>query len=123
MNRWKLRSGVISLICLLITLEASPLTRPLVGESPLRETKRGETSVHLPAGAGKDLIVQKCSNCHALDRVVKEHRTESEWRDLLRIMAAQGLKLNDKENEMVLRYLIKYLGKPEGAKPSAGSGT
>ena len=47
----------------------------------------------------------------ALDKVTKESRTETEWRDLLKIMAVQGMKLSTEESDTVLEYLTKNLGK------------
>src|SRR6266700_1713866 len=93
------RSAVVVLIasCWLIAGEPSP----------------GLAQLQLPEGKGKEIVVQKCVQCHALDKVTKEHRTDSEWRDLLKIMTVQGLELTPEENETVFKYLTTNFGKAQ----------
>jgi len=75
--------------------------------------KKAQAQVQLPEGEGKEIVSQKCVKCHTLDKVTKEHRTDSEWRDLLKIMVVQGLELTREEDETVFKYLTTNLGKAQ----------
>jgi len=67
----------------------------------------------LPEGKGKEIVAKKCAKCHTLDKVTKEHRTDSEWRDLLKIMTVQGLELTPDENQTVFEYVTTNFGKAQ----------
>ena len=65
----------------------------------------------LPDGAGKDLVMNVCSQCHDLARITSQKRTKAEWNDTVDKMAARGAKASDEEFETIVTYLTKNFGK------------
>jgi len=84
------------------------------GPNP-RQAQEKEAQPQLPEGTGKEIVAQKCVKCHTLDKVTKEHRADSEWRDLIKIMAVQGLELTPEESETVFKYVTTNFGKGQTA--------
>jgi len=67
----------------------------------------------LPDAPGRELVEQKCAQCHSLDAVLRSHRTRKQWEAQLDAMLARGAKLSDEEFEQVAEYLASQLGPPE----------
>jgi len=65
----------------------------------------------LPDGAGKELVMNVCSQCHDLARITSQKRTKAEWNDTVDKMAARGAKASDEEFETIVTYLTKNFGK------------
>ena len=61
----------------------------------------------LPDGAGKQLILQKCTVCHDLKRVKQHLASPEDWADTLNAMLNEGLMLTDEEFATALRYLAR----------------
>src|SRR5882724_6627286 len=99
-------TGLVVVIasCWLIAGEPNP------GQAPENEP---QAQPQLPEGKGKEIVAKKCVKCHTLDKVTKEHRTDSEWRDLLKIMTVQGLELTPDENQTVFEYVTTNFGKAQ----------
>ena|SRR2546421_6303749 len=73
-------------------------------------------SVHaqdLPEGAGKELVMNVCSQCHDLARIISQKRTKEEWNDTVDKMAVRGAKASDQEFETIVTYLAKNFGKEQ----------
>jgi mono/diheme cytochrome c family protein len=67
----------------------------------------------LPDGAGKDLVMNVCTQCHELARITAKRKTREEWSDTVDKMAARGAKASDEEFETIVAYLAKYFGKDQ----------
>ena len=65
----------------------------------------------LPDGAGKDLVMNVCTQCHEVTRITSKKKTKEEWNDTVDKMAARGAKASDEEFETIVTYLTKYFGK------------
>ena len=65
----------------------------------------------LPEGAGKDLVVKVCTQCHDADRIVTRKQTKEEWNGTVDKMAVRGARASDEEFETIVAYLTKYFGK------------
>ncbi|MEF3254877.1 MAG: hypothetical protein K6348_04845 [Deferribacterales bacterium] len=64
------------------------------------------------ASDGVDPIIhQKCGLCHSVKVALNKNRTEDDWKKVLYAMKVRGLKIDEKEEKIVLEYLIKYYGK------------
>jgi len=65
--------------------------------------------VHGPMteGAGKQLILNKCTVCHDLKRVKQHLASPEDWADTLNAMLNEGLMLSDEEFATALRYLAR----------------
>lgn len=70
----------------------------------------------LPEGEGRDLLVQQCSSCHDLYKVLGDRHTEEEWGHVVANMVDAGAVLNDAQFVTLVKYLAKNLG-PEEKKP------
>ena len=64
----------------------------------------------LPKGEGRNLVSEKCQKCHDLDRIQKMRGSREQWSEILEEMTNNGLVLNDKDTEIVLKYLETHLG-------------
>ena len=72
----------------------------------------------LPAGAGKDLVMNVCTVCHDLARITSKKRTREEWNDTIDKMAARGAMATDEQFETIVTYLTKYFGKDQPPEKS-----
>src|SRR5262245_12714632 len=61
----------------------------------------------LPEGAGKQILLNKCTTCHDLKRVKQHFATPEDWADLLGSMENEELMINDEEFATLLRYLAR----------------
>ena len=64
----------------------------------------------LPKGEGRNLVSKKCQKCHDLDRIQEMRGSREQWSEILDEMTNNGLVLNDKDTEIVLKYLGTHLG-------------
>lgn len=72
----------------------------------------------LPDGVGKELVMNVCTVCHDLTRIVSKKRTKEEWNDTVDKMAARGAMASDEEFETIVTYLTKYFGKDQPPEKS-----
>ena len=61
----------------------------------------------LPDGAGKDVILTICTQCHDLQRVRRTRLTAEGWADVLGNMINEGAPLTDADFAAALRYLAR----------------
>ena len=67
----------------------------------------------LPDGAGKDLVLRVCTQCHETTRIASKRQTKNEWNATVDKMAARGARASDEEFETIVDYLTKYFGKDQ----------
>jgi len=53
---------------------------------------------------GKSLVEERCTKCHDLERAKK---TEEEWKATVERMVGKGARLNQAEQELVIKYLTE----------------
>ncbi len=75
--------------------------------------------VVLPDGDGKKIVEDKCTVCHDLTYITKQHLNKDEWTDMVKVMVASGATVTDAEMPVVIDYLVKNWGPGGGA---AGGG-
>jgi cytochrome c5 len=63
------------------------------------------STVHLPDGAGKDLVEQRCTLCHGLDRVAGTPRTRSEWDAIVAGMLLIGAPISESDARTITAFL------------------
>jgi competence ComEA-like helix-hairpin-helix protein len=74
----------------------------------------------LPAGKGKVILENTCTECHGLDKALNALRTERQWRDVAVRMRSKGATMTDDELKTLVEYLAQNFGaaeessKPEG---------
>jgi len=77
--------------------------------------------VVLPEGEGKKIVEDKCTVCHDLTFVAKQHLNKDEWTDMVKIMVASGAMVSDAEMPVLVDYLVKNFG-PAAAGAAADAG-
>jgi cytochrome c5 len=77
--------------------------------------------VVLPDGDGKQIVQDKCTVCHDLTYIAKQHLNKDEWTDMVKIMVASGATVTDGEMPVLIDYLVKNWG-PGGGGDAAGGG-
>ncbi len=66
----------------------------------------------LPEAKEKETFVKMCSNCHAIERVVKVRFSKKFWASTVDDMVSRGAEGTEEEVESVINYLTRYFGKP-----------
>jgi competence ComEA-like helix-hairpin-helix protein len=66
----------------------------------------------LPQGAGKDVFMKMCVNCHGLEQVTSQKYTKSHWREVVNDMMTRGAEGSDEDAAAVVSYLARNFGKP-----------
>ena len=90
--------GAVAALCVVAT--------PLRAQAP-----------QLPAGEGRDLVAQVCTQCHLLAPIVAMRMGRSGWRNFVTNMVVRGAPLNGREADTVIDYLTASFGPT--AAPSA----
>lgn len=72
----------------------------------------------LPAGPGRNVVVSKCSSCHATALIENERHDADGWQDTIDKMVDRGLEISDAERSQVVAYLVRALG-PQAAPATA----
>lgn len=67
----------------------------------------------LPDGPGKDLVADACTQCHTLDRVVRQHMDKTGWQGTIEDMEARGLDLSTSDEAAIVAYLTAHYGKSD----------
>jgi len=65
----------------------------------------------LPSGAGKELVVKVCLECHGTGHFRGQRLTPDDWSDKVYDMIDRGAKANDDQVAAVVAYLAKNFGK------------
>jgi competence protein ComEA len=73
----------------------------------------------LPDGAGKDVVVKTCLECHGVANFRKARKDSDEWTDSVQDMLDRGAKATSAEADLIVAYLVKNFGK--GAKVQMNS--
>ena len=69
-----------------------------------------EGAQYLPAGRGRELMLQGCVQCHDLRNSVSQRKTEAAWRRTVDEMIWRGAPLMADEAEVVTKYLTDSFG-------------
>ena len=72
-----------------------------------------------PAGAGLDLINQRCVFCHNSAQIFSQHKTAAAWAATVDQMANRGAEVSPEEMKTIVDYLAKNYGAPEQAAAPA----
>ena len=64
----------------------------------------------LPEGEAKKILETKCTVCHDLMEVTRQHLTRAEWTDMIGVMVASGAEVTEQETATLVDYLTKNFG-------------
>jgi competence protein ComEA len=59
----------------------------------------------LPPGAGRDVMVRVCSQCHSPEIAAHQNLDAQGWKDLVNQMANNGANATDAEFDTITQYL------------------
>jgi competence protein ComEA len=79
----------------------------LAGLTAGAQTASGPPDEHaaLPAGAGRELTIRVCSQCHSPDMAADQQLDPAGWKSLVDEMAGKGAVATDAELDEIVRYL------------------
>ncbi len=63
-----------------------------------------------PSVSGAELLQDRCTQCHSLDRVTEAHKTSAEWEATVDGMRDMGAELTDEEARILTEYLAETYG-------------
>jgi competence ComEA-like helix-hairpin-helix protein len=64
----------------------------------------------LPAGKGKDVVENACSDCHSLERIKAQRLDEEGWNGVIHQMLENGAPINPNDLRVIVGYLVKNFG-------------
>jgi mono/diheme cytochrome c family protein len=67
----------------------------------------------IPDGDGRELLLNRCTVCHSLDRVRAHQGTPALWQDAVQTMLNEGAYLTDPEYAILVDYLTEHFGPEE----------
>ncbi len=79
----------------------------------------GQAQDNLPDDKDKATFVKMCSNCHAIERVVKVRFSKKFWTATVDDMVSRGAEGTEEEVEAVISYLTRHFGKPVNVNTAA----
>lgn len=59
----------------------------------------------LPEGAGRDVMVRVCSQCHSPEIAAQQTHDADGWKEVVNQMASNGAKATDAEFDTITKYL------------------
>jgi cytochrome c5 len=62
------------------------------------------------AASGEELLQDRCTRCHTLDRVQTASKSLAEWQTTVERMRAKGTQLTDDEVQVLTEYLAATYG-------------
>jgi mono/diheme cytochrome c family protein len=64
----------------------------------------------LPAGDGRQILVQTCTLCHGLGTVLQLRQSSDGWRSIVDYMVLHGAPLTPQESDKLIGYLAENFG-------------
>lgn len=109
--RVKVSAQTIAKLCLsvLVLMAGAALNPPRV-RAQAEGGARPEGAQYLPAGAGREIVLSACVQCHDLRNTVSQRKIEQGWRRTVDEMVWRGTPLVGDEADVVTRYLAAAFG-------------
>lgn len=86
---------------------ASPAAAPA---APVAAAAPRRPPTAFPAGAGREMVLTKCSVCHDTERILKLQQSRDEWVATLGNMKFVGAKFTPEEEKAIVDYLAEHFG-------------
>jgi mono/diheme cytochrome c family protein len=77
----------------------------------------------LPDGPGKQVVLDNCTACHTLELITSKRKSPDDWDATVNRMIANGVTLDESQQEQVVAYLAKNFGKPSTGATAQASAT
>src|SRR5688572_1170804 len=104
----------LSVILLISQVIAAPHSSPMpVAAGQEKPDDKQNPEDKLPEGAGKKVLIDACSECHAVNEVTKFAGIygRNEWSDLVKSMIVYGAQLTADDEAVLVDYLDEHFGK------------
>jgi mono/diheme cytochrome c family protein len=75
-----------------------------------------------PKGDGRDLTMEKCVGCHALDQVAAHRDTADGWDGVITYMVSRGMVATEDELKIIHKYLSTQFPKDDQKAKDKGKG-
>jgi len=62
------------------------------------------------ADEAEALATKVCVQCHPIENITKQRRTQREWSDMVTTMATLGAQATEDQLALIKRYLVRYYG-------------
>jgi uncharacterized membrane protein len=98
-----MKSRILSLISILLLITLAGILLASCGSSS--SPTPANTSSGSSTSAGQALMQERCSVCHALDRVTSAHKSAAEWKITVDRMIGHGAQLTPQEEQTLIDYL------------------
>ncbi len=82
-------------------------------------TAQGVDSSALPPGEDRELLFRVCGDCHGVENVTTQRRTQAEWRSVVDDMTARGAQATEEEIKALVHYLSLHIGRVNVNRASA----
>lgn len=76
-----------------------------------QEAKAPPSDPNLPEGAGKKVVEKVCTKCHDAEGFSHSRNSRQRWENIVDEMVSRGAEATDAEIELIVDYLVNYLGK------------
>ena len=102
------RSEVSSQVSRLVVLFAAALALT-TGLAASAQNPAGKADEHpsLPPGAGRDVMIRVCSQCHEPEMAADQQADDAGWKRLVDEMAGKGANATEAEFDEIVRYLAR----------------
>ena len=90
----------------------------LRAQVPIEVGSRDRTG-SLPEGAGRNLVIATCTQCHSLGPIVLQRKSAVQWTTTVRDMIARGAQIAPDEIELISTYLTQSFGSGSAVPGSA----
>jgi cytochrome c5 len=64
----------------------------------------------LEPGAGSDIVMRACSNCHTIGNVLQVRKNRADWDTTVHLMRNYGMDMSDDDMQTVIDYLSAHYG-------------
>jgi hypothetical protein len=79
-------------------------------EMPPAPASSGPRLNLFPEAPERSIVVRACAACHAPEVVVAKRHSADEWDEIIAKMVDRGAVANEKEQQQILDYLVKFFG-------------
>ena len=88
-----------------------PTRQSSLEDTPVRASAF-DPGVELPAGAGRDILIDSCLNCHELTALAlfRGFYSSEDWRSLIVTMQANGADVYGSDVDVLADYLAQHYG-------------
>lgn len=112
---WRARTSRIVLLACLLAASAACTTEPqapAVGGTARQPRTAFDSGIELPDGAGREILVTACLNCHELTALAlfSDFYGRDNWRSLIVSMQANGAEVDGQAIDVLADYLAEHFG-------------